>query len=215
MSVVAHSLVSLDALIARLGLGVPTGAQESQLEDALNAAADRLESEFLAGRRPLSTAYTNVRFDGSGGLHLWDVEWPITALGVVTVGEVVQTVWTQESDGDPATFNVRLAGNGHPQDPGYRRVLIRAAGWPAGLQNIKLASYTAGYGGVGVGDPPMPAALLTAATWLAAHEWMELTRGRFAGEASLSLDGQSVTYNAGLFLARVGAMTAPYRRWGF
>jgi len=117
------------------------------VEDVINAASDLCENEL--NRRIVKAVYANLRVIGPAGPKLYLGASPIDIIAPLTVkvGEIAQTVWKQESDGNPADFNVLVASD-VPESPlGVRTHLYRVGGWGAGNgqpYNV-LVSYTGGF----------------------------------------------------------------------
>jgi len=88
--------------------------------------------EALASRPLKERQYTDLRLPARNGFHLYPPAWPIATDKTVTVylDSTLQTIWRTEADGDPATFDVVVAGSA-PWDErlGRANTLYRALGW--------------------------------------------------------------------------------------
>lgn len=146
MALQANALVS--AAEAKSFLNIQGTSSDALLDSVINAASDMIEKEL---NRPVKEAsYTGVRLIGPKGPKLYLRASPINISQTFTVkmNETTQTVWKQESDGDPANFDV-LVGTDAPEGPlGLRNHLYRASGWEAssnGHPYNVLVTYTGGY----------------------------------------------------------------------
>lgn len=145
MALQSNSLVTLAE--AKAFLTIKGTEQDPLLETVINAASDSWEKEL---NRPVKEAvYTNLRLIGPTGPKLYLRASPInlTPVPTVKVGEITQTIWKAEADGDPATFDV-LVMSDVPEGPlGIRNHLYRQAGWKGsnGQPYNVLITYTGGF----------------------------------------------------------------------
>jgi len=145
MALSANALVSLAETKGFLNI-TGTGS-DVRLEDVINSASATWELEC---NRPFKkTAYTDLRLSGPAGPRLYLPAAPIdiTAAVTILVDEVAQTVWKQETDGDPDLKDVIVAST-TPMGPlGIRDHLYRSGGWRDSSRhpyNVRL-SYTGGF----------------------------------------------------------------------
>ena len=144
MSLDANALVDRQA--AKDFLRVTGSTDDLLLDTLINRASDICETWC---NRPLKErVLTNVRMVGpcTPRLFLLAVPIKVTAPLTVALDGVAQTVWKDESDGDPAGFNV-LVQSMHPEGSRGPDHLYRAAGWlgtRAQPYNV-LLSYTGGF----------------------------------------------------------------------
>lgn len=144
MPVQANALVSLAD--AKTYLNIAGTSDDAKLEKVIDRASDLIEQHC---QRPLKEAtYTNLRLRGSDSPILRPRARPINIVSAITikVDGTTQTIWKQESDGDPANFDV-IVGSGSPEMPnGQRDHFYRAGAWKASSSqpyNV-LLSFTGG-----------------------------------------------------------------------
>lgn len=129
MAIAANALVSLAD--AKTYLNISGTADDAKIEKVIDRASDLIEQHC---QRPLKEAtYTNLRLRGPDSPILRPRARPINIASAITikVDGTTQTVWKQETDGDPADFDV-IVGSGSPELPaGQRDHFYRAAGWKA------------------------------------------------------------------------------------
>lgn len=129
MAVAANALVTLAA--AKTYVNISGTTDDAKIESVIDRASDLIEQYC---QRPLKEAtYTTLRLRGPDGPILRPRARPINIGETITikVDGATQTVWKQESDGDPADFDV-IVGSGSPELPtGQRDHFWRAGGWRA------------------------------------------------------------------------------------
>jgi gp6-like head-tail connector protein len=195
MALKTNALISLQE--AKDWLTITGSADDVKLEDEVNRASEALEAYC---NRPLKSAtYTAVRMAGpcSPTLYLKATPINIASTLTVSVNGTAQTVWKQESDGDPATFNVLVGSDDHTTVLGQRNHLWRSLGWCATTtkspMNV-LLTYTGGLS-------PVPDDLKGACFFVLQKLWRDRQRG-------LS-DVQTVTMPSG----SVTILDIPMPRW--
>lgn len=145
----------------------------TQEEDAFTTLINRVSGmiEAYIGRRIVRHQWTNLRMRGQSSCDLLPPSAPIhidQAISI-TLDGVAQTVWTQESDGDPATFDVEVAAL-VPGSPWAPDKFCRRAGWIGRTETPIVLTYRGGFDPPtgGLGDFPIPEQFTQAAL-----EWVK------------------------------------------
>jgi hypothetical protein len=127
-----QDLVTTDEALSFLQKQEPSDAPE--LAKIISRASSWIEQ--MTERALMARTFTDLRLNLGTTPLLRVPAWPIDITQPITVkvGTVVQTVWTQESDGDPASFNV-IVGSTDPFDErwGLRNHFYRVGGWSSTL----------------------------------------------------------------------------------
>lgn len=206
-------LVALDE--AKQFLKIPSAEHDPKIEVLITRASSWLERRC---NRPLKARpYVNVRlpFPRSGKLYLEATPIDQNHAIALTVDGTAETVWQQESDGDPADFDWMIGGDGE-SDPrlGARNHLIRTShwssryGWLSGGPYPICISYTGGFN-------PVPEELKLATCYLVQKLWRDQEHQRTSMTSVSIPSGGSVTMpETQLALPReVDLLIQPYRRY--
>lgn len=134
----------LDLATAKSFLVVVGAADDGPIEAAITAASTMIEDYC---NRLFLERTISERVEGPRGAHLWLQAVPLKAAAAVTVAvdDVVQTVWKEEADGLPSSFDV-IARPDH---------LYRRCGWGGAARdpyNV-LLTYTGGYAAAALPAP--------------------------------------------------------------
>lgn len=186
---------------------------DAEAQTLANAVSDRFEAE--TGRRLKSRTYTDqwtlVRtvIDDEHGQAWRDVQAPITALTLIEIDGVVQTLWMPGDAGRPDDREVWVLPGDDPKKAQDR--LYRKVGWALG-QLVKR-TYTAGYG---VGAFLIPEDLKEAARATVRH--FHLARDRQATNVASRSSGMETIIYANLplpidALPVLGLYRRDHRRW--
>lgn len=149
MALKPNALLTLVEAEAWLRTGV---SDNPALEEEINRVSSAIE--MYCGRPLKEATYPAVRMAGNGSMTLRLKATPVKIDDLVgkpftvSVNGVAQTLWLQESDGDPATKDVILRSTDHTTVKGLRNHLYRSQGWgPISRKspdNI-LLTYTGGF----------------------------------------------------------------------
>src|SRR5262245_16825679 len=129
MSLNPNALVTLDEAEAWLRTGA---ADDPALEEEINRASEAIEA-YCA--RPLTERTHTGRVTGPTGLKLYVKAAPVkiddlgTKPVVIAVDGVLQTLWLQESDGEPGNKDVSLGSTDPMSATGLRDYFYRGGGW--------------------------------------------------------------------------------------
>ena len=157
MALSAIALVSVEEV--REVLGINDNSQDTKIERAIDEASAMIETEFCGGRTLKKRTFTDLRVEGPcQRRELYPDAWPIDVSGTIaiSVNGTAQTVWTEEADGDPATFDV-MAFSDH---------FFRRAGWApySGIRRNVVLTYDGGY-------DPVPKDLRSATVRFIRRRW--------------------------------------------
>src|SRR5262245_4895842 len=202
MPLATNALVTLAE--AKEYLRIATSESDAKLENAINRASGLIEAYC---NRPLKEAtYTDIRLPGICGPKFYLPATPINIAQTltVTVNELTQTVWKQESDGDPSTFDVIVSGDNPHALLGQRNHLWRSCGWASSKMhpyNVKL-TYTGGLATV-------PADLKEAALLIVQKFFRDMDK-QLADVATITLPSGNVQMYDTVFPRRALALLTPY-----
>lgn len=144
----ANALVTEPEAEAWLKTG---GADAAALQEEINRASEWIEN--YCGRPLKEATYTAIRISGYGAEKLRLKASPVKIDDLVgkpvtiAVNGVAQSLWLQESDGDPALKDVILGSSDLTSPVGRRDYLYRSQGWgPVSAKNPLnvLLTYTGG-----------------------------------------------------------------------
>lgn len=203
MAVAANALLTLADAKSYLTI-VGTG-DDAKLEIIINRMADVIEGYC---NRPLKEAAYALRLRGPDSTRLRPRAWPINITATLTIKKdgTVQTIWKQESDGNPGDFDV-IVGSDFPElSTGQRDHLYRSSGWkPTAASNPYdvLLTFTGGFAVI-------PDDLQEAACLVLQKLWRDQQK-QLAEITAVTLQSGSITLFDTVMPRRALFLLAPYR----
>lgn len=143
----ANALVTVARATAFCGLPTPTSAEEDAIATLINRVSGMIEA--YVDRPLVRKQWTNLRLRGQQDCALYPPSAPIDIAQAIelSIDGRVLTVWKEEADGDPATFDIMVAA-AFPGSEWAPDHFMRAAGWLGASARPILLTYRGGF------DPP-------------------------------------------------------------
>ena len=180
------------------------GYAGTDYDTTVDAIIPRVQAEMerFLGTKLDEATYTDEAIDGRGTANIYTRNWPIVAFSALKTrsGSTTATV-------DAATYRVatgehsvgKIANEGSASGAAFTSTdglltgARRVPSFEAGYQNY-LATYTAGYGGVGELSIAYPADLVMAAFYLIDHHLGN--RGRSLGVSAQAMGNENLTFRS-------------------